>query len=163
MPPRVPTPTLAAEVGTYGRRIRTGKFCLNADSHGTSRDHLHAENLRHGTHSFTSLPKEGVLRIFSALKNPTASAGFEPANLGTRGQHANPTPPKPLTVTVTDIACVLSRSSLFWDVLQPGLAVSYRRFASTNRSHLQGPCNPFFPDCLTFENSTDILSRYVDV
>ena len=30
------------------------------------------------------------LRIFSALKNPTASAGFEPANLGTKGQHANP-------------------------------------------------------------------------
>jgi hypothetical protein len=27
---------------------------------------------------------------FFALKNPTASAGFEPANLGTRGQHANP-------------------------------------------------------------------------
>jgi hypothetical protein len=27
---------------------------------------------------------------FSALTNPTASAGFEPANLGTRGQHANP-------------------------------------------------------------------------
>jgi hypothetical protein len=25
-------------------------------------------------------PKEGVLRIFFALKNPTASAGFEPAN-----------------------------------------------------------------------------------
>jgi hypothetical protein len=31
-------------------------------------------------------PKEGVLGIFFALKNPTASAGFEPANLGTRGQ-----------------------------------------------------------------------------
>ena len=27
---------------------------------------------------------------FFALKNPTASAGFEPANLGTKGQHANP-------------------------------------------------------------------------
>ena len=26
---------------------------------------------------------------FYARKNPTASAGFEPANLGTRGQHAN--------------------------------------------------------------------------
>ena len=26
---------------------------------------------------------------FSRLKNPTASAGFEPANLGARGQHAN--------------------------------------------------------------------------
>ena len=46
------------------------------------RDLLHAANLRHGTDGFTSPPKEGVLRIFFALKNPTASAGFEPANLG---------------------------------------------------------------------------------
>jgi hypothetical protein len=70
--------TLAAEVGTYRRRTRTGNF---ADFHGTLRDLLHAANLRHGTHGFTSLPKEGVLRIFPP---------FEPANLGTRGQHANP-------------------------------------------------------------------------
>jgi len=42
------------------------------------RDLLHAANLRHGTDCFTSPPKEGVLRIFFALKNPTASAGFEP-------------------------------------------------------------------------------------
>jgi hypothetical protein len=38
-----------------------------------------------------------VLRIFFALKNPTASAGFEPANLGTKGQHDTPRPPKPLS------------------------------------------------------------------
>ena len=44
---------------------------------------LHAADLRHGTHGFTSLPKEGVLRIFSPRKILTASAGFEPANLGT--------------------------------------------------------------------------------
>ena len=56
---------------------------------------LHAVNLRHGTNGFTSLPKEGVLRTFFALKNPTASAGFEPANLGTKGQHATSRPPKP--------------------------------------------------------------------
>ena len=31
-----------------------------------------------------------------ALKNPTASAGFEPANLGTKGQQASSRPPKPL-------------------------------------------------------------------
>ena len=31
-----------------------------------------------------------------ALKNPTASAGFEPANLGTKGQHATSRPPTPL-------------------------------------------------------------------
>ena len=50
----------------------------------TFRDLLHAANLRHGTDGFTSPPKEGVLRIFFALKNPTASAGFELANLGTK-------------------------------------------------------------------------------
>ena len=54
---------------------------------------LHAANLRHGTDGFTSPPKEGGLRIFFALKYPTASVGFEPANLGTKGQHATFRPP----------------------------------------------------------------------
>ena len=72
-----------------------GEFLLKIpDFHVTFRDLLHAVNLRHGTNSFTSLPKEGVLRIFFALKNPTASAGVEPA--GTKGQHATSRPPKPL-------------------------------------------------------------------
>ena len=60
------------------------------------RDLLHGANLRHGTDGFTSPPKKGVLRILSLFKNLTASAGFEPANLGTKGQHATPRPPKPL-------------------------------------------------------------------
>jgi hypothetical protein len=34
-------------------------------------------------------------RIFFALKNPTNSARFEPANLDTKGQHATPRPPTP--------------------------------------------------------------------
>jgi hypothetical protein len=33
---------------------------------------------------------------FFALQNPTASAGFDPANLGTKDQYTNPRPPKPL-------------------------------------------------------------------
>jgi hypothetical protein len=70
--------TLAAEVGTYGRRIRTGKFCLNADFYGTFRVLLHAANLRHGTHGFTSLPKEGVLRIFPPLKIRRLRSGLNP-------------------------------------------------------------------------------------
>ena len=32
-------------------------------------------------------------------EDPTASAGFEPAKLGTKGQHATSRPPKPLTAT----------------------------------------------------------------
>jgi hypothetical protein len=35
---------------------------------------------------------------FFAPKNPTASAGFESANLGTRGQHTSSRPPKPLVI-----------------------------------------------------------------
>ena len=34
---------------------------------------------------------------FFALKNPTASAEFEPGNLGTKGQQATSRPLKPLT------------------------------------------------------------------
>ena len=76
-------------------REMADEFCLKMpDFHVTFRDLLHAVNLRHGTNGFTSLPKEGVLRIFFALKNSTASAGFEPANLGTKGQHATSRPPR---------------------------------------------------------------------
>ena len=71
------------------------------DFHVTFRDVLHAVNLRHGTDNFTYPPKEGMLRIFFALKNPTASVGFEPANVGTKGQHATSRPPKPPAVAVT--------------------------------------------------------------
>ena len=35
---------------------------------------------------------------FFRPKNPTASAGFEPANLGTKDQHATPRPPKPIGI-----------------------------------------------------------------
>jgi hypothetical protein len=89
-----------------------GKFSLKMpDFRVAFRDLLHAVNLRHGTHSFTSLQKEGVLRIFFfALKNPTASAWFEPANLGSKGQHDTSRPPKPL---------------LLWAMDQRGLAFRY--------------------------------------
>ena len=41
-------------------------------------------------------PSEGRrAEDFFALKNPTASAGFEPANLGTKGQHVTSRPQKP--------------------------------------------------------------------
>jgi hypothetical protein len=46
-----------------------------------------------------------VLRILSPFKNPTASAGLESANLGTKGQHATPRPPKPLELGVSRWSC----------------------------------------------------------
>ena len=49
---------LAVRGGTMGE-----KWCLGY----APRVLLHAANLRHETDNFTSLPKEGVLRIFIAL------------------------------------------------------------------------------------------------
>ena len=37
---------------------------------------LRAVNLQHETHSFTSLPKEVILRIFTVGKNPSTPARF---------------------------------------------------------------------------------------
>jgi hypothetical protein len=49
-------------------------------------------------------PSEGRrAEDFFALKNPTALAGFEPANLGTKGQHATSRPSKPLESTLTKV------------------------------------------------------------
>jgi hypothetical protein len=74
-----------------------GKFSLKMpDFHVAFRDLLHAVNLRHGTHSFTSLPKGRRAKDSLALKIPKASTGFEPANLGNKDQHATSRPSKPL-------------------------------------------------------------------
>jgi hypothetical protein len=95
--------TLAAEVGTYGRRIRTGKFCVNAEFHGTFRDLLHAANLRHGNHGFTSLPKEGVLRIFMPLKIRRLRPGLNPRTWVPAAITLTPRPPKPLRWPVAQL------------------------------------------------------------
>jgi hypothetical protein len=75
-------------------RIMSGNFTEMTTSM-PFRDLLYAANLWHETNGFTSPLKEGVLRIFFTLKNLMASAGFERMNLGTKGQHATPRPPKP--------------------------------------------------------------------
>jgi len=76
--------TQRRNVELWARNVR--EFCLNADLHVTFMDLLHA----------VMLLTEGVLRNFFRPKIPTASAGCEPANLGTKGQHATSRPPKPL-------------------------------------------------------------------
>jgi hypothetical protein len=39
-------------------------------------------------------------------------------------------------------AAVYMKSSFFWDVTQGTLVISYRRFGTTYRSHLQGLLDP---------------------
>ena len=59
-------PDPSSERRNYLGEKMTDEFCPKMpDFHVTFRDLLHAVNLRHGTNGFISLPKEGVLRIFS--------------------------------------------------------------------------------------------------
>jgi len=64
------------KVKLWARNVR--EFCLNADVHVTFRDLSHAVKLRHGTDGFTSPTKEGVLRIFFALKIRRLGPGVNP-------------------------------------------------------------------------------------
>jgi hypothetical protein len=98
------------KVELWARNVR--EFCLNVDLHVTFRDLLHALKLRHGTDGFTSPPKEGMLR-FLRPKNPTASAGCEPANLGAKGQHATSRPRDDKYVVRSDYSGE-GRRGLFW-------------------------------------------------
>ena len=87
---------LAAEGGTTwarnGRRVlpENARLPRNIQGSFTCRKSTTWDRLLY-------LPSEGRrTEDFFVLKNPTSSVGFEPANLGTKGQHATSRPPKPL-------------------------------------------------------------------
>jgi hypothetical protein len=61
----------SSERWNYGREW-SGNFAEMTPYSTPFRDLLNAESLRHGANGFTSLPKEGMLRIFS----PEKSDGF---------------------------------------------------------------------------------------
>ena len=74
-------------VAFYSEREKSHKFCSEAliSAWGS----FTYVNLRRGTHGFTCLPKEIILRIFTLWKNPSTPAGFEPTNLGSSGEYDN--------------------------------------------------------------------------
>jgi hypothetical protein len=110
VPPALDIPTLATRCPCAYRRVphssggswnfwtgnRTSKFCLNAYFRGTFRDLLHAANLRHGNNGFTSLPKEGMLRIFTPLKIRRLRPGLNLRTWVPEASTLTARPPKPL-------------------------------------------------------------------
>jgi hypothetical protein len=110
VPPALDVPTLATRCPHAYRRVphssggiwnlwaenKDREFCLSADFHGTLMDLLHAANLRHGTHDFISLPKEGVLRFFPPLKIRRLRPGLNPRTWVPEASTLTPRPPKPL-------------------------------------------------------------------
>jgi hypothetical protein len=103
--------TLAAEGGTFRRREMFRNISSRIRLPRNSRYLLHAANLRHGTDGFTSPPKEDMRRKFFSLKNPTTSGGFEPANLGTKGQHATTRPPKMILAICIILLCIIYKKT----------------------------------------------------
>jgi hypothetical protein len=87
-------------------REMAGKFSLKMpDLHVAFRDLLRAINLRHGNHSFTSLSEGRRAEDIFALKDPTSSAGFEPVNLCSKGQHGTCRSPKPILLILIKCNC----------------------------------------------------------
>jgi hypothetical protein len=82
---------LAAEGGTMGEKWPRN-FAESGDFHVTFGVFLHA--VKHDMGQTALLPfRRKACWGFFRPKNPTTSAGFEPANLGTKGQHATSRPP----------------------------------------------------------------------
>ena len=70
-----------------------------------------------------------VLRIFTSWKNPSTSAGFEPANLKSRSKHVTPRPPRPTYKVLNKIDLNLNPRRLFYGYLNRnsvGKICSYR-------------------------------------
>ena len=85
---------------------------------------------------------------FLRPKNPTASAGFEPANLGTKGQHATPRPPKPI---LNNTAFFLSVSSSSAFIISNSITTNARNARPINPDRLIS-CSHFF-SLLSSKNS----------
>jgi hypothetical protein len=77
---------LVANGGETGREM-TAEFCLSVSLSYLEGSLTCRKILRHGADAFTSHPKKIVPRTSFALKNPSFSAGFEPANFGSNGKH----------------------------------------------------------------------------
>jgi hypothetical protein len=87
--------TLAVKGRTIGREM-AGKFGLKiASSRYFYGSFTCRKSATWDRTTFTSPPRRRAEDFF-VLKNPTASAGFEPANLGAKSQHATSRPTKPL-------------------------------------------------------------------
>jgi hypothetical protein len=86
----------AAEVGTMGEKWPR-EFCRKWRLPRHFWVLLHAVKHDMGQTALLSpSPRRKACWGFFRPKNPTASAGFEPGNLGTKGQHATSRPPRPL-------------------------------------------------------------------
>jgi hypothetical protein len=105
-PPGTPTSTPMWETSSCEGRNRgremTGNFANNGNFHAIVRIFYMPQICDMGPTALLPSRRKACWGIFFALKNPMASAGFEPANLGTRGQHATSRPLVPNSTLYKD-------------------------------------------------------------
>jgi hypothetical protein len=93
------------------------------------------------------------------MKNPTASAGFEPANLGTRGRNASSRPPKPLDPHVTVFLYPHLRSLL--PVLNRNLFVQLVRILIRRKKYVPYTCiRGYYCTYLRNNKCTSIIIKF---
>jgi hypothetical protein len=63
---------------------------------------LTCRKILHGADGFTSPPKGGVLRILTALKNPSPQLGLNPQTLDPMASTLTITPPRTTSTVITD-------------------------------------------------------------
>jgi hypothetical protein len=91
VPQGAPTPTTRDTFRQGKLWARNVQLILpsNSEFHAIWRDFYMPQICDMGLAALLPLWRKACWGFFT-LKNPTDSVGFEPANLGTRGQHANP-------------------------------------------------------------------------
>ena len=87
----------SSERWNYGREI-VRQFCLNSDLHINLGIFYMPQIYDMGPTALLPLRRKACWWFFFRPKNPTASARFEPVNLGTKGQHSTPRPLKNLRI-----------------------------------------------------------------
>jgi hypothetical protein len=70
--------------------------------------------LQHGADGFTAHPKEDVLRIFIALKNPSPRPGLDPRTFGRMKSTLTTAPPRRLLITINILQCVTMHTALYF-------------------------------------------------
>ena len=126
---------LAATGGTIGR-----EYCPVNLAEMTSStpfwDLLHGRKVRHGSDGFTSLPKEGVLRIFFALKIRRLRPGWNPRTRVPNASTLTPRPTKPLAVGYRDKISGLKNVSFFIHCLIKPTRQNIKQSLITRRSNV---------------------------
>jgi hypothetical protein len=117
-------------------------LACDSDFHVNRKDLIDAANLQHGTDGLIIPPKEGILWTFCP-KNPTALAGFKPAMLGTRDQHANHYTTVAATCTGTK-ACLKNKCSYELRFIHVFIISNLLMFIAELTNYLQiSPCRQF--------------------